>query len=320
MVKVISSPIQVRVRARTDETSEIMLVTLEPVNGVLPAVEAGAHIDIEVAPDCIRQYSLCQEIGEDDVYRLGILRASNSRGGSIAAFDQMRVGKEVRVGAPRNNFALKDCAGSTHLYAGGIGITPLLPMAEALRAQGRTFKLHYATRSRDRTPFLARLSRPGLKSNTSIYHDDAVGAPRFDAADIPSFEEASQIYICGPSGFIDSVRSAAVQRGWPLASIHIEKFQNDVDWSGDRFTVVAARSGLSVEVAEGETIAEKLLDAGVDVPLSCEEGICGACLTAVLEGQPDHRDAFQTEAEKHDGTHMTLCCSRSRTPIIVVDI
>ena len=316
----ISNPMLVRVRTRTDETSDIMSVTLEPVNGILPPVDPGAHIDIEIAPNCIRQYSLCQGIGEDDVYRLGILRDPESRGGSAGAFDRMQVGKEFRISAPRNNFSLKDVAGNTHLYAGGIGITPLLPMAESLGARSRDFKLHYSTRSRDRTAFLSRLSHPGLEGNISIYHDDAVGAPRFEVADIPGFEDDSQIYICGPSGFIDAVRSAAVQRGWPEASIHIERFRNDVGWSGDRFTVVAARSGLSVEVAEGETIAAKLLDAGVDVPLSCEEGICGACLTAVLEGQPDHRDAFQTEDEKRAGTHMTLCCSRSRTPTIVVDI
>jgi vanillate O-demethylase ferredoxin subunit len=297
-----------------------MSVTLEAVDGVLPAVEPGAHIDVEISPGCLRQYSLCQAIDEVNVYRLGILRDPASLGGSSAAFDQMQVGKEFSVSPPRNNFALKQCAGTTLLYAGGIGITPLLSMAEQLSAQKRPFSLYYTTRSRDKAAFLPRLSSSDMVQNVGVFHDDAVGAPRFDPAEIPAFEGPSQIYICGPSGFIDAVRAAAIQRGWPEASIQIERFQNDVDVSGIGFTVVAARSGLSVEVGENETIAEKLLDAGVDVPLSCEEGICGACLTPVLEGEADHRDAFQTDAEKRAGTHMTLCCSRSRTVTIVLDI
>ena len=276
-----------------------MSVTLEAVDGVLPAAEPGAHIDVEISPGCVRQYSLCQAIDEVNVYRLGILRDPASRGGSRAAFDHMQVGKEFSVGPPRNNFALKQCAGATLLFAGGIGITPLLSMAEQLSAQKRPFSLYYTTRSRDKAAFLLRLSSSDMAQSVGVFHDDAVGAPRFDPAEIPalrarrrfiSVAHPNSSMLCGPRQFCGDGRMPGIQ---------IERFQNDVDVSGIGFTVVARRSGLSVEVGENETIAEKLLDAGVDVPLLCEEGICGACLTPVLEGEADHRDAFRPTRQVH---------------------
>jgi len=319
-LSVISEPIKVSVKRRKEQAQDIFSVELEAVSGTLPPVDPGAHVDVEVESGCIRQYSLCQTMPDVGVYRLGILRDPNSRGGSAAAFEKLREGAEITIGAPRNNFALREVAGVTYLFAGGIGITPLLAMAGALQAAGRPFELHYTTRSRAHAAFLDELGRPGLADRVRLYHDDAVGAARFDLAAIPAHGAGGALYVCGPAGYIDAVCAQAKAKGWPDDAVHVERFQNEADRTGGAFTVVAALSGVMVEVGEGESIAEKLLEAGVDVPLSCEEGMCGACLTPVLEGQPDHRDVFQTEAEKRQSTHMTVCCSRALSAKLVLDI
>ncbi|MEW6436360.1 MAG: PDR/VanB family oxidoreductase [Pseudomonadota bacterium] len=299
----------------------IIGLELESADGTpLPPFEAGAHIDVHVKPGLIRQYSICNDPAEHTSYRLGVLQATNSRGGSIEIHRSFTEGRRIKIGFPRNNFRLAKDRGRSVLLGGGIGITPLLSMALRLKRHGERFHLHYCTRARSHTAFLAELEAE-LASHASVHFDDGPATQRFLARKIAfTPEEDTHAYVCGPQGFMDWVIGEMKQLGWPDGNIHTEHFNAAVDSGGASFQVIAARSGTIVEVPPGKTIAEALAARGIDIPLSCEQGVCGTCLTKVLNGIPDHRDFFQTDAEKATNRWMTPCCSRALTPTIELDI
>lgn len=307
------------VSRREDAAEGIVVIELAaPDGGVLPAFEAGAHIEVAAAPGIVRQYSLCNDPAERHVYRLAVLRESASRGGSEAVHRDFQPGRTVQVSAPRNHFGLATDADRSILIAGGIGVTPILSMAHALHAEGRAFDLHYSTRSRGRAAFLTELADAPFAGQVRIYHDDGEA---FDiVAALPPVAAGTHLYFCGPGGFMDAVEAVARAAGWPAGQLHMERFSADVDVEGDAFTVVAAHSGVTVRVAEGQTINEALAAAGVDLPVSCEQGICGTCLTDVIDGIPDHRDQYLTDEEKASNREMTPCCSRSFTPVLTLAI
>ena len=299
------------------------IVELELVDaqgGTLPPFEAGAHVDVMVAPGLVRQYSLCGDPAERHRYRLGVLRDPASRGGSQELHRAFQVGSVVHIGRPRNNFPLAAHASAAVLLAGGIGITPLLSMAHALHAAGRPFALHYCTRSAGRAAFGDELRSAAFASSVHLHADDDA-TRRFSLAEsLAAAPAGAHLYVCGPTGFIRFVTEGAAAAGWAPERVHVEHFQAAVDTRGEVFRVEARASGLAVDVAPGTTVAQALLTAGVPVVLSCEQGICGTCLVPVLEGVPDHRDEYQTDGEKAANTHMTPCCSRSRTRVLVLDV
>lgn len=312
---------------RIDDRGAIMLLDLVAADGGdLPPFDAGAHVEVEIPATvagrpCVRPYSLCGDPGDRSRYRLGILRDPNSRGGSSALHDLARVGGTLRVAAPRNLFPLAPSAARSVLVGGGIGVTPLLAMAHALAASGRVFDLHYCTRSRARTAFLDDLDGLPFRDRITLHHDDAPQPERFDPArDLPPPAEGVHLYVCGPSGFMDWVIGAARAAGYGDAQIHREYFDAEVDASGGAFEVVAARSGVTVTVEAGGTIVAALAKAGIGVTMSCEKGVCGTCVVDVIEGAPDHRDAFLTDEEKAEGDQILVCCSRAKTPRLVLDI
>lgn len=290
-------------------------------NDELPSFDAGSHVDVFVAPDIIRQYSLSNDPAKSDRYRLAILLEPQSRGGSSEIHRSFAENKVVRISAPRNNFSLVETAGRSILIGGGIGITPLLAMAYRLTSLGKTFEMHYCVRTRSRAAFVDEIANSAFASHVTLHYDDgpAVQLLSLDTCLLQPGADA-HVYICGPQGFMDHVIAGAQKLGWASDRIHLEYFSATISTEGDSFTVVAARSGKSVEVPSGKTIAEALQDIGIDVLLSCEEGLCGICLTNVVEGTPDHRDLVQTDDEKQENQQITVCCSRSKSKILVLDI
>jgi cytochrome P450/ferredoxin-NADP reductase len=286
----------------------------------LPSFEAGAHIDVEIAPGVVRQYSLCGAPFKQNCYRLGILLTENSRGGSSAIHDGFLPGSSIRIRGPRNSFTLDRSAERSLLLAGGIGITPLLGMAYDLDALGADFNLHYWARSREHAAFVDELAQSAFNEKLHFhFSDDPQG--RFDVG--RAFEPPSpntHVYICGPAAFNDAALSAASRLKWAQPNVHTERFGGDIPRDGQPFTVVAERRGIAFEVPAGTTILEALVKNGIDAEASCQSGVCGTCLTTVLEGIPDHRDMVQTADEKACNNKIAICCSRSRSRRLVLDL
>jgi Flavodoxin reductases (ferredoxin-NADPH reductases) family 1 len=297
---------------------DVVLLTLARADGAeLPAFSAGAHIDLHLTDELIRPYSLCSDPGDRHHYQLGILKDSQSQGGSLAAH-ALTEGESVTVSLPRNLFALEASAAHHLLIGGGIGITPMLAMAAELHAAGRPFALHYCARSRTQAAFLTQLEKVPWANRVWLHFSDEqrLTLPSV-LSDVP---DNTHVYVCGPTRLMDAVSTEATALGYSAENIHQECFSAEVEVTGKAFEVVAAASGITVQVAENQTIVEALELAGLKVCVSCKQGICGSCLTDVLEGEPDHRDSYLTEEEKADGDQILLCCSRAKSARLIIDL
>ncbi|BDM22338.1 PDR/VanB family oxidoreductase [Pseudomonas sp. LRP2-20] len=314
--------LDVIVQAREVQGGNVVVLELAAVDGrALPQFAAGAHVDLHLAPNLVRQYSLCGDPAQADVYRLGVLKDNQSRGGSVAVHEQLQPGTPMRISAPRNLFPLAGNAQRSILLGGGIGITPMIAMAHALHAQGQPFELHYRGRSRSRCAFVDELLAAPFAASVFTHFSDEGPEQQLDLARVlgPG-SPGVHLYTCGPTGFMDWVIEGARRQGFDEQHIHHEYFQAEVDTSGDSFEVVAARSGKTVQVQAGQTLTAALREVGVKVEVSCEQGVCGTCLCDVLEGEPDHRDHYLTDEEKQSNEQIVLCCSRARGKRLVLDI
>ncbi len=313
--------LQVKVLSRTEIAEGIACFELGRADGgALPAFSAGSHIDVNLPGGLVRQYSLCNDSAHSHHYRIAVLRDAASRGGSVAMHEQVREGDTIAISEPRNHFPLEH-APHTLLLAGGIGITPLLCMAQRLAATGGRFELHYSTRSLARTAFRDEVAAFGERAR--LHLDDGDAAQRLDLpAVLAAQPEGTRLYVCGPAGFIDHVVTTAKARGWPADRLHLEYFgAAPQDTTGDRaFQVRLASSGQTIDVAADQTVVQALSAAGVEVMVSCEQGVCGTCLTRVLEGECDHRDLYLTDEEKAANDQFTPCCSRARSQVLVLDL
>lgn len=314
--------LNVVVRKREIQGADVVVLELGRADGAaLPAFEAGAHVDIHVAPGLVRQYSLCSDPAEVTVYRLGVLKDPASRGGSVQVHESLHEGREVQISTPRNLFPLASDGKRSILLGGGIGITPMIAMAHALHRQGVEFELHYCGRSRSRSAFLDELANAPFAARVVTHFDDEDAAQRLDLPAVLGQGSAdTHLYTCGPSGFMDWVIAGARQQGYDESHIHKEYFQVEVDATGDTFEVVAARSNKTVQVAEGQTILDALAQVGIKIDISCEQGVCGTCMCEVLEGEPDHRDVYLTDEEKAANDQILVCCSRAKSNKLVLDI
>jgi vanillate O-demethylase ferredoxin subunit len=314
----------VRVAHKRFETAQICSFELVPADDApLPGFSAGAHIDVHTPNGPMRQYSLCNDPAERGRYVIGVLRDPASRGGSVALVDGIEAGHTLRISAPRNHFALVETARHTVLMGGGIGITPLLCMAERLAACGASFELHYAVRSRAAAAFLDRMAEARWADRTHLHCDDGPPAQRLDLAALVARPSAgTHLYVCGPSGYMDAVLGAARGAAWPEDHLHCEYFAPVEAPAGANraFELHLARSGRVLTVPADRSVAEVLIAAGVDLEVSCEQGVCGACLTRVVEGVPEHRDMLLTAAERAANDQFTPCCSRALSPRLVVDL
>ena len=311
--------LEVVIAKREVAANNVISLELAALEGEeLPAYEAGAHIDVFVKSGLIRQYSLTGDAADRSKYRLGVLLDDKSRGGSSTIHETFKEGERIRIGRPRNNFPIQP-ATHTLLFAGGIGVTPMLNMAYALEASGASWELHYCGRTLERLAFTSELKRFGDKVH--IHISSGAQEQKLDiSAVMQSPSDDRHLYVCGPNGFMDYIVEAAKSNGWKDDCTHLERFGAEVDTDGEPFTVIAQKSGKQFEVLPGETINEKLAANGVDVNVSCQSGVCGTCLINVVDGVPDHRDFVQTDVEKASNRQITVCCSRSKSKTLVLDI
>ena len=314
--------IAVKVARKVREALDINSYELVCVNGqALPAFEAGAHVDVHLPNGLVRQYSLCGMPHQKDRYRIAVLRDPKSRGGSEAVHDLVHEGDTLRISAPRNLFRLAAGAQASVLLAGGIGVTPLLAMAYHLHALGSTFELHYFARSRDRVAFLAELQNSGFAGSVVLHLDDeAVAGARPLRSLLETLRRDAHIYTCGPTGFLNHVLETASALDWPGGQVHYETFSPPQPIAGDSFEVRISSTGQSVVVAADETVVSAVARLGIEIPVSCEQGICGTCLTRVAEGVPDHHDQYLTNEEHERNDQFTPCCSRARSKVLVLDL
>lgn len=319
-----STSLQVRVTRKTLEAEGICSFELQALSGEpLPPFAAGSHIDVWLPGGLTRPYSLCNDPAGSRHYQIAVLREPASRGGSAAMHDAVHEGSVLAISEPKNHFALAHEAPAHLLMAGGIGITPLLCMAERLASVGAVFELHYAARSRARMAFVDRMGAPRFAGRTQLHLDDGPEPQRLNiAAVLAAQPPQTHLYVCGPRGFMDAVIAAARSAGWADGRIHFEFFSADVTpQAGDGgFEVQLASSGRVIAVKPDETVVAALAAAGVTVPTSCEQGVCGTCLTRVIDGTPDHRDSYLTPEEQAAGDQMLLCCSRAKSGRLVLDL
>lgn len=316
--------LQVRVARKATEALDIVTLELVATDGsALPAFGAGAHIDVQLPGGITRQYSLCNDPKETHRYLIGVLRDPASRGGSQVVHDQVKEGDVLQISTPKNHFPLAHDAKKSLLLGGGIGITPILCMAERLANTGAAFEMHYATRSPERTAFRERITMSGFADKVAFHFDDGAPEQKLDLAKLLVKPEAgTHLYVCGPKGFMDAVLNTARAQGWPESQLHYEFFGATVEKSDSdaSFEVKLASSGRIVMVPKDKTVTQALAEAGVEIMMSCEQGVCGTCLTRVLEGVPDHKDSYLTPEEQAANDQFLPCCSRSKTPQLVLDL
>jgi vanillate O-demethylase ferredoxin subunit len=297
----------------------------DPEGRELPPFTAGAHVDIEIAPGLVRQYSLCNDPRRRDHYQIAVLRETASRGGSAALIERIEAGQRLKVSEPRNHFALEPSARKTVLIAGGIGVTPILCMAERLAHAGAPFELHYAARSPERAAFVQRIEASAFADRTKLYFSEGPAAARLDLeAVLADPVPGAHLYVCGPARLIEAALAVAKAKGWPASRVHREFFappEGEAQLSpAEAFEVEIASSGQVIAVPADRTATQVLAEHGVEVPTSCEQGVCGTCVTRVLDGVPDHRDFYLTADEQAAGDQITLCCSRAKTKRLVLDL
>ncbi|NYE47151.1 ferredoxin-NADP reductase [Spinactinospora alkalitolerans] len=307
--------LDLEVRQLRVESENVLSVQLaDPQNRILPAWEPGAHIDLTLGGH-IRQYSLCGDPADRRSYRVAVLRETLSRGGSSYVHEELRPGHQVEVGGPRNHFSLLP-AKEYVFIAGGIGVTPILPMIAEADRQGAPWRLVYGGRRRGSMAFLDELAAYGErvviwpeKEYGLIDLLDVLGEAREDAA----------VYCCGPEALLAAVEQRC--EDWPDGTLHTERFtaaaRGDDPSDLRAFEVVVASSGKSFRIPPGRSVLEVLDEAGIRVPSACTDGICGSCETGVLSGQPVHRDLI---LDSGNTDSMMLCVSRAQSDEIVLDL
>lgn len=305
------------------EAEDITSIELRPVGGAqFPAFAPGAHIDLHLPNGMVRSYSLVNPSGETHRYLVAVLKDRASRGGSRCVHEQLRVGMQIRISAPRNNFHLHEDARHTVLVAGGIGVTPLLCMALRLQALGRSFEFLYFARSRASAAFVPQIE--GLGVPVSWHFDAEKGGPPDLRALLAARNTGAgtHYYACGPAVMLDSFEKICAELGYRDA--HIERFTAvEVAAAADArssYTVELKRAGKVFEVQPGQKLLAALRAAGVDPSTSCEEGICGSCETRVLAGIPDHRDSVLSASEQAANTTMMVCVSGCKSERLVLDL
>jgi len=315
-------PLRVRVTARVLEALDIASFELASADGTpLPPFSAGAHIDVETGAGLVRQYSLCNDPIERHRYLIAVLRDPNSRGGSQSMHDRIRPGDLLRISAPKNHFALVP-ATRYLLLAGGIGITPILCMAERLAQAGAQFSMHYCARSSERAAFAERLRGSTFADRVQFHFDDMPGGRLNIGAALSDASPETHLYVCGPGGFIDAATGAATAAGWPGERVHVEHFGVAVQNTGadQAFEIRIASTGQHLLVPAHKSALAVLIEHGIEVPVSCEQGVCGTCVKRVLDGLPEHRDHYLTDEERAANHQFTPCCSRARTARLVLDL
>jgi tetrachlorobenzoquinone reductase len=319
----VNAPLNVLLRSITFEADRINSYTLQALDGgPLPAFTAGAHIELQLASDLIRSYSLTNDPAERHRYVIAVKHEVDGRGGSAHVHTRLKVGDVLSISAPHNNFAYDEGEHASVFIAGGIGITPILSMLRHASAIGRRWSLHYASRTRRDAAFLTEIKALATASDSEaniVFDQEAGGAALDIAAIVARASAGTHLYCCGPLPMLEAFRAATRSR--PPPTVHLEYFSpvQEAATAGG-FEVRLAKSGRTVAVAPGKTILDALLDAGFPVSYACGEGTCGTCETRVIEGVPDHRDVYLTDEEHAANRQMMICCSGAKTPLLVLDL
>ncbi|WP_081265086.1 PDR/VanB family oxidoreductase [Prescottella equi] len=295
----------------------VSLSLVDPGGQRLAPWTPGSHIDLFLPNGMSRQYSLCGDRWDPYRYRVAILHEHGGRGGSRWIHENLREGAVLGYGGPRNHFPLVPA--ERYLFiAGGIGITPILPMVEQAVRTGRPWKLLYGGRSRQSMAYLPDLEKFG--SRVRITPEDEAGMLDLTAA-VSSWAPGTKIYCCGPSGLLEALEATCADL--PPYTLHTERFTATAvsELSQDRpFTLKLARSGTEIDVAPGVSVLDALTDAGVGIVSSCRQGTCGTCEVTVTDGVPDHRDSVLSETDRAAGDCMISCVSRAQTPSLTLDL
>ena len=301
----------VRVSRIQRETPEILSLELShPYGRALPAYEAGAHIDVHMPGGFSRQYSLAKACDGSSSYVIGVKREPASRGGSASLHSRVKEGDLIAISSPRNAFSLNMDASHHLLMAGGIGITPMLAMAHTLQRAGKAFTLCVFARSLEHVAFASEVQQGALAPHARLFLDD--DGQRADLAQLLAAQTPhTHVYMCGPAGFMAAIRSAAA--GWAEERIHAEYFAAPTDattQAGQAFTLKLSKRGISIPVAADQTAVDALHDFGIDIPVSCEQGLCGTCVVNAVGDDAEHRDFCLTTTER--AHKVALCCSRAK--------
>jgi ferredoxin-NADP reductase len=308
-----------QVASRTEGAEGVVVLELRDPSGAdLPAWAPGAHLDLELPNGLTRQYSLCGDPGDRAVWRIGVLREPEGRGGSAYVHDELTEGVQIDVRGPRNNFPMVE---SPHyvFIAGGIGITPILPMMAAADAAGAEWELHYGGRSRRSMAFLESMEEL-TGTRVTLHPQDEVGLIDLEAI-LGTPRPDTVVYCCGPEPLLQAVEKKCVT--WPADALHVERFspkEFGEPLLQGAFEVELATSGMTLTVPPDKSILEVVEEAGVPVLSSCQEGTCGTCETPVLEGAVDHRDSLLTPAEQEANDTMFICVSRAACPKLVLEL
>jgi ferredoxin-NADP reductase len=310
--------VSLRVAAKTPEADGVVSLSMARPDGRrLPDWTPGAHIDVVLPNGTARQYSLCGDRFDAHTYRVGVLREPGGRGGSAFVHDVLAPGDVVGVGGPRNNFPLVPSA-SYLFVAGGIGITPLLPMIHQAHLLDADWRLLYGGRTRDSMAFRDEMTAYG--DRVQVVPQDEHGL-----LDLAGFLGAPRpgvkVYCCGPAPLLAAIERACAT--WPAHTLHLERFVAKEQGAPARsgpFSVELARAGVVVEVPPGASVLDAVRAAGIDVLSSCRQGTCGTCETTVLAGRPDHRDSILADHERDADDCMFPCVSRSRGDRLVLDL
>lgn len=298
---------------------------VDPNGCSLPPFTAGSHVDVHLPNGVVRQYSLCNAPAERHRYVVAVLREPNGRGGSIAMHDQLRPGSRLTVSIPRNHFELEPDASRYVFVAGGIGITPIMAMIAHVCTAKRDFRLYYCARTPERAAFADVLRQYVERGQAALHFDGGDPERCLNLKEIlRHYQPGTHLYYCGPGGFLKAVDEATAH--WPAQSRHSERFSAPEQKAGSFFSMQAetefevklAKTRKCFKVRPGESIVHVLQANGVDVDVSCQQGYCGTCMTRYLAGEPQHRDSVLDDEDRRE--FMMICCSRSRTPELVLDL
>jgi len=312
-------PLTLNVARRQNATADVVVLELASPDGTeLPKWSAGAHIDLLLREGLTRQYSLCGDPEDRSRWRIAVLREPNSRGGSEYVHDNVLETTDLTVSHPRNHFEL--IPASRYVFiAGGIGITPIMAMLQSGAAQHAEWELHYGGRSRQSMAFIDELTST-YGDRVQLHPQDEVGLLDLDAILGEPLPD-TLVYCCGPGPLLDAVEERS--KAWPKGAFHFERFspKKSVDLTQDSsFEVELRNSGISVQVHAGQSILDAVREMGASIAFSCEEGTCGTCEVAVIEGEVDHRDSILTPEEQADNDTMFICVSRAACPRLVLDL
>src|SRR5690606_3309458 len=291
-------------------------VTLRAADGgELPGWAPGSHIDLVLPNNVMRQYSLCGDPRDTSTYRIGVLLERDGRGGSVYVHDELREGDRVEIRGPRNHFELEP-AQRYRFVAGGVGITPILPMVADAHRRGADWELLYLARSEEEVAFRTELEQyPAERVRIQV---TTGGRPTLDEI---VGEPGSAVYACGPARLLDALEEHAATR--EPGSLHVERFEPDLEQLAaptEGFQVVLTESALTLDVAPDRSILDVVEEAGIAWPYSCREGTCGTCETRIVAGAADHRDAILSPAEKDSNEYMMICVSRAAGPRLELEI